>query len=102
LRVQLDLETTGATDSFTINGLSLEGAKWINRLEVSGGDVVHLKASQMRWVQAAELSPDAKKHYASIPVYLDATRSELLLTVELPVVEGTQSLLIERAVALFV
>jgi len=69
--------------TFAIRALRLQGAKCrSNKLYLSSSISTELNLTLFKWVRATE-----KKHHKNpmitLPVYLNATRSELLFTIEL-------------------
>lgn len=68
-----------------------------DRLELSDGAAVRLNASQIRWVQ---VDPSSNENLVNLPVYLNADRSDVLFTVDLPFDLNAGALVSTRAVCL--
>ncbi|GAA6059654.1 hypothetical protein JCM10212_004157 [Sporobolomyces blumeae] len=97
LSLQVELEQTGAANSFVIEGLVLIGASWAgNHLVVNDGENVRLGASSLVWSTTAPSGQDT----VTIPFFLDPTRADLLLSVRLPKGPVDPTLLAQRGVAL--
>ncbi|KAF9498186.1 dynein heavy chain protein 1 [Pleurotus eryngii] len=98
LHMRLDIERVNDPEAFIINGLALEGAAWVSdRLELNDGAAVRLNASQIRWVQ---VDPSSNENLVNLPVYLNADRSDVLFTVDLPFDLSAGALVSTRAVCL--
>ncbi|GEM09361.1 cytoplasmic dynein heavy chain 1 [Rhodotorula toruloides] len=103
LSLQVDLETTGGEHSFVVEGLALVGATWeASRLAVNDGSAVRLQASSISWKpkQRDSRSVPAGHKTMSIPCFLDSTRADVLLNVEVAVETSDSTMVIQRAVAL--
>ncbi|GAA6009794.1 hypothetical protein JCM11491_000816 [Sporobolomyces phaffii] len=99
LSLQVELEQTGSAHSFAIEGLVLIGADWkSSQLSINNGENVRLAPSSLVWSPSSPSSSNAAT--VSVPLFLDATRSDLLLTISLPKGAADQTLLAQRAVAL--
>lgn len=82
----------------TGSGLVLEGAKWdTDQLTLNNGETVRLNPSQIRWVQAEDVSTEGT---VNLPVYLNSDRSHVLFTVDLPFDSTAGTLVATRAVCL--
>lgn len=84
-------------------GLALVGATWeSSRLAVNDGSAVRLEASSISWKpkQRDTPSPPAGYKMMSVPCFLDSTRADVLLNVEVPVETTNSTMVIQRAVAL--
>lgn len=68
-----------------------------DRLELNDGAAVRLNASQIRWVQ---VDPSSNENLVNLPVYLNADRSDVLFTVDLPFDLSAGALVSTRAVCL--
>lgn len=123
LSLQVDLEQTGGSGSFTVEGelaacrvgtgslltlfscligLALVGASWTSsKLIINDGSTVRLAASQISWVRKdTEAKGNAGKNEVEIPCWLDATRADSLFTVKLDAGEIEPSTVAQRAIAL--
>ncbi|KAG8927614.1 Cytoplasmic dynein 1 heavy chain 1 [Tulasnella sp. 418] len=102
LHLSLDLETGSTGGSFTVEGLVLEGAKWSNgQLIINDGQSLRLAPSQLRWSQKTSPADGPNKSgWVNLPVYLNADRSDVLFTIDLPFGDGADSLAAMRAVCL--
>jgi len=115
LHLRLDIERVNDPNAFIIDGmpspcthlklanlfigLVLEGASWVDdQLVLNQGESVRLNPSQVRWVQADDVDPNAT--FANLPVYLNDDRSDVLFTVDLPFDKSAGSLVSTRAVCL--
>lgn len=90
---------TGSSLAFPISGLVLEGAGWSeidNTLTFSRDVRTAMTLCHLRWTRrdgpeensaegAKATCPSRSKSCVSVPVYLHGERSELILTVELPI-----------------
>lgn len=85
------------TCSFPVVGLKLQGAQCRNnQLHLTSAITTDLPLTRLRWVRGA--ASDGK---LALPVYLNATRSELLFTVDLNIAAGQdRHSFYERGVAL--
>lgn len=100
LQLRLDVEQTGDNGAFIVEGLTLEGATWSSdRLVLNDGDAVRIAASQLRWVQDADPNSSQLKR-VNLPVYLNADRSDVLFTIDLPFEGASSSLAAMRAICL--
>ncbi|EGU12572.1 Dynein [Rhodotorula toruloides ATCC 204091] len=103
LSMHVNLEETGGQHSFVVEGLALVGATWeSSRLAVNDGSAVRLEASSISWKpkQRDTPSPPAGYKMMSVPCFLDSTRADVLLNVEVPVETTNSTMVIQRAVAL--
>jgi len=74
--------------SFAVEGLKLSGAVCrANQLNISAEIVTPLHLTKLRWIRSVE---DRKENLIELPVYLNATREQLLFTVDLPVAQGEE------------
>lgn len=81
-------------------GLTLEGAAWSeDHLVLNDGDAVRIGASQLRWVHDSDNATSDGKQ-VNLPVYLNADRSDVLFTVDLPFDGASSSLAAMRAICL--
>lgn len=64
---------------------------------LNDGEAVRLNPSQIRWVQADNLS---RSNVVTLPVYLNNDRSDVLFTVDLPHDASAGALMATRAVCL--
>ncbi|BGP05267.1 dynein heavy chain [Rhodotorula toruloides] len=103
LMMQVNLAETGEEHSFVVEGLALVGATWeSSKLAVNDGSAVRLEASSISWKpkQGGSRSVQAGHKMMSIPCFLDSTRADVLLNVEVPVETADSTMVIQRAVAL--
>lgn len=115
LHLRLDIERMNDPNAFIIDGmpspntylklanpfvgLVLEGASWVDdQLVLNQGESVRLNPSQVRWVQADDVDPNAT--FVNLPVYLNNDRSDVLFTVDLPFDKNAGNLVSTRAVCL--
>lgn len=116
LNLRLDVEQTGDTSAFIVEGifskhvlvvlltaqpgLTIEGAAWsTDHLALNDGDAVRIGASQLRWVHESEAATTELRR-VNLPVYLNADRSDVLFTVDLPFDGASASLAAMRAICL--
>ncbi|GAA5901689.1 dynein heavy chain [Sporobolomyces salmoneus] len=100
LSLQVALEETGSVNSFTIEGLVLIGAQWeSSQLSINNGENVRLSPSSLVWTPSSG-TPSSDSPTVNVPLFLDSTRSDLLLSVSLPRGNVDQTLLAQRAVAI--
>ncbi|KAJ7171883.1 dynein heavy chain protein 1 [Mycena crocata] len=98
LHLRLDIERVNDPGAFIIDGLALEGASWaVDKLVLNDGEAVRLNPSQVRWVQAGDVSTE---NMVNLPVYLNNDRSDVLFTVDLPFDNSAGPLVAMRAVCL--
>ena len=84
-----------------VPGLVLIGAKWeSSQLSINNGENVRLSSSSLVWSPTTTASSPSSQPVINIPLFLDATRSDLLLSVQLPKGNVDQTLLSQRSVAL--
>ena len=90
--------------SFGIEKLKLQGGICINnQLKISADIMTDLHVARLRWLNKNQTSKDAKKQERTInlPVYLNATRSDVLFTADFAVSQGeNEQVYYERGVAL--
>jgi len=90
--------------SFGIEKLKLQGGTCINnQLKISADIMTDLHVARLRWLNKNQTSKDAKKQERTInlPVYLNATRSDVLFTADFAVSQGeNEQVYYERGVAL--
>lgn len=84
-----DQQTLQDECTFAIRGLRLQGAKCrSNKLHLSTSISTELNLTLFKWVRSTEKK--AQNHtMITLPVYLNATRSELLFTIELESAENS-------------
>lgn len=69
--------------TFAIRGLRLQGAKCrANKLQLSSSISTELSLTLFKWIRSTEKKVQSNA-MITLPVYLNATRSELLFTIEL-------------------
>ncbi|XP_046751875.1 dynein heavy chain, cytoplasmic isoform X5 [Diprion similis] len=90
-----------ATDdcSFAVTGLKLQGAQCkANQLVLTSTIMTDLPVTMLRWFRSSAEEPVKGK--LSLPVYLNSTRTELLFTIDLNIMNGQeQHSFYERGVA---
>ena len=90
--------------SFGIEKLKLQGGTCINnQLKISADIMTDLHVARLRWLNKNQTSKDAKKQERTInlPVYLNATRSDVLFTADFALSQGeNEQVYYERGVAL--
>lgn len=75
--------------SFAVEGLKLSGAVCrSNQLFISGEILTNLHLTKLRWIRLN--NEDRKENMIELPVYLNATREQLLFTIDLPVSQGEE------------
>jgi len=90
LRVTVN-DSTAVPDSFTFDGLTLFGAAWRDgALAVSNDVSCPLPSTRFTWVKRDKSMDEVERDetargevYASVPVYLDATRQNFLFSIRL-------------------
>ncbi|KAB7502822.1 Dynein heavy chain, cytoplasmic [Armadillidium nasatum] len=87
-----------ASGGFAIKGLKLQGAVCRgNVLKLTSAIMTELPLTTLIWTRHEEVSSKGK---ITLPVYLNATRSDLLFTVDLPLEKESPHNIYERGVAL--
>ena len=72
-----------------MEGLKLSGAVCrSNQLFISGEILTNLHLTKLRWIRLN--NDDRKENMIELPVYLNATREQLLFTIDLPVSQGEE------------
>ncbi|KZV92126.1 dynein heavy chain protein 1 [Exidia glandulosa HHB12029] len=100
LSLRLDIEQTDDNSAFIVEGLAIEGASWSSdHLALNDGDAVRIGASQLRWVHGSDAGVTEARR-VNLPVYLNADRSDVLFTIDLPFDGATSSLAAMRAICL--
>ena len=75
--------------TFAIRGLRLQGAKCrSNKLHLSSSISTELNLTLFKWIRSTEKKSQSNS-MITLPVYLNATRSELLFTIELESAENS-------------
>lgn len=87
--------------SFALTGLKLQGAaSRSNKLSLTSAMMADLTLTRLRWVRA-QPAQKSQAGVVTLPVYLNANRSEILFTVDLQVASADEELsFYERGVAL--
>ncbi|KZT42722.1 dynein heavy chain [Sistotremastrum suecicum HHB10207 ss-3] len=99
LHLQLDIEQVQDPTGFIVEGLLIEGASWSSdHLVLNQGESIRLGPSQIRWVQVEDVQ--RTKRMTTLPVYLNADRSDVLFTIDLPFEQDAGHLVAMRAVCL--
>lgn len=80
----------------------IEGASWTDdRLAINEGESMVVGRSQVRWVHIDHSEEHAANTtQVSLPVYLNADRSDVLFTINLPFTPSDAALSVVRAVCL--
>ncbi|KAI8066635.1 dynein heavy chain [Gongronella butleri] len=94
------------TDAYLVRGLKLEGAQWTDgQVTLTSEPHIKLGPVALRWVRQAD-APDGnnanEKVTASLPVYLNPDRSDLLFSIDAPVHPEQRDRIPQRGVALIV
>ena len=100
-----DQSTSGAEDrTFGLKGLKLQGAvSQSNKLSLSSAMMTDLALTRLRWTRAPpqQQLPQNQAGVVTLPVYLNANRTEILFTVDLQVARPEEEMsFYERGVAL--
>lgn len=87
--------------SFALTGLKLQGAvSRKNRLSLTTAIMADLTVTRLRWVRVQQ-GQQTQSGIVTLPVYLNANRSDILFTVDLQVASADEELsFYERGVAL--
>jgi dynein heavy chain 1 len=116
LVLSVDIEETGGTESFVIEGelhgdfqrrleadgvagLKLEGAAWENgRLALNDGQSTTLGPSQITWRKAD--ASTTRSQQVNVPVYLNGDRADVLFSVDLETGGLSQAVVAQRGACL--
>lgn len=88
--------------SFGIEKLQLQGAVCShNELKISSAIVTDLHVARLRWLVKSGAQVHTKARSIYLPVYLNATRSDVLFTANFALAEGQlETVFFEKGVAL--
>ncbi|WWC73019.1 uncharacterized protein I206_106984 [Kwoniella pini CBS 10737] len=99
LVLSVEIERTGGERSFTIQGLTLQGASWSSEhLSLNEGKSILLGPSQIIWKKYDQVPQ--KGNTVDLPVYLNGDRSDLLFSVDLKSQGESQDVFAQRGVCL--
>ncbi|GAA5960288.1 hypothetical protein JCM21900_000936 [Sporobolomyces salmonicolor] len=99
LSLQVEIEKTGGSGSFIVEGLALIGASWTaSELSINDGSVVRLAPSSISWTTTPSMA--TQQQLISLPCFLDSTRADVLFNVSLPRGGADPTVVAQRAVAL--
>ncbi|ORX61965.1 dynein heavy chain [Hesseltinella vesiculosa] len=103
LQVDLDPEAAGlGDDAYLIRGFMLEGAQWLDgQVTLTSEPSAKLGPVALRWARQTDLVTSTKAS-ASLPVYRNPDRSDLLFTINAPVHPEQQDRIPQRGVAVIV
>ena len=105
LRLELAPDDQVRKDTFLLSGLRLEGAAWTDgRIEPSVNMATRLPTVRLCWVRrpssGAAAAPSGADAGLVFPVYLNASRADLLFSAQIPVRDLTEQSAALRAIAL--
>lgn len=102
LTLEAHINRSDDPTAFTLSGLKLEGADWIDdRLHLVSSEPLKLAASQISWIrQSPERQKASQEGKVLLPVYLNSDRSDLLFSVHVSARVEERNKIAQRGVCL--